>query len=91
MLLELTEEGRKIFEAHGLTGALFTDSVLLADCPKCGAKKGHYCVSLGGRRKWPPHQQRIVSVPVDDLSVYKNNVMSAQSFQEILMERMNNE
>ncbi len=41
-----------------LTGWAFTDAVRQNSCSKCGSNPGYHCQTPGGRKAWPPHNQR---------------------------------
>jgi len=59
---------------------MFTDSSVMA-CPKCGAPKYHECVSPSGRKKWPPHSERLRAL--HDTG-YTANQIKAYTLAEIL-------
>lgn len=41
---------------------IFTDAREKVDCPKCRAKSGSDCTFPSGRKKWPPHGERITNL-----------------------------
>ena len=49
---------------------MFTNTVILVDCPKCKQSKGFYCITPGGRKRPTPHCERVKLLPRDivDLS-----------------------
>lgn len=59
MIVKLTEQGKRAFLQNGRTGWIYTDAMLLADCPRCLAEKNHTCVTTGGSQAWPPHAERL--------------------------------
>jgi hypothetical protein len=40
------------------TGVIYTDSINLVACPKCGSQPGDYCRTPKGRKTYPPHGER---------------------------------
>lgn len=40
----------------------YSDSITHMDCPSCGSKKGFYCETAKGRRKFVPHPKRVIAL-----------------------------
>jgi protein-disulfide isomerase len=54
-----------------LTGWIFTDAVRQVSCPKCGSGAGYICETPKGRKAWPPHNDRVSTLSVQNLTVTK--------------------
>lgn len=34
-------------------------AIMLKECPKCGAPKGYFCATSGGKKVAKPHRERL--------------------------------
>ena len=48
---------------------LTTSAIVQKKCPKCGAPEGFYCSMPSGRKKWPPHVERMSLIRVLEAGV----------------------